>query len=126
MASGIVVLSFSRFGKPVQWHHKIVLAADNGTLGSSSRPNQLPHVKGSASASCSMLIKNSSFTPARIAVTAAVPRSVSELQTAPAFGRLPAPYQINPRPFDPSRTRDMGVSAKRQVPIRRQTARPER
>ena len=41
-----------------------------------------------------MLI-SSSFTAARITVTAAVPRSVSEVQTTPASGRLPAPYQIN-------------------------------
>src|SRR5260370_34967261 len=25
MATGIVVLYFSRFGKPLQWHHKVVL-----------------------------------------------------------------------------------------------------
>jgi hypothetical protein len=73
-----------------------------------------------------MLIKSSSFTPARITVTAAVPRSVSEVQSTPAFGRLPAPYQINPRPFGPSRSRGMEGSAKSHVPTRRQTARAER
>ena len=71
-----------------------------------------------------MLIKSSSFTPARITVTAAVPRSVSEVQSAPAFERLPAPYQINPRPFGPSR--GMEGSVKSHVPTRRQTARAER
>jgi len=64
-----------------------------------------------------MLIKSSSFTPACITVTAAVPRSVSG---------LPAPYQINPRPFGPSRSRGMEGSAKSHVPTRRQTARAER
>ena len=72
-----------------------------------------------------MLI-SSSFTPARITVTAAVPRSVSEVQSAPAFERLPAPYQINPRPFGPSRSRGMEGSAKSHVPTRRQTSRAER
>ncbi len=71
-----------------------------------------------------MLIKSSSLTAARI--TAAVPRSVSEVQTTPASGRLPAPYQINRRPFGPSRRRGIEGSAKRHVPTRRQTARAER
>ena len=73
-----------------------------------------------------MLIKSSSLTPARITVTAAVPRSVSEVQSAPAFERLPAPYQINPRPFGPSRSRGIEGSAKSHVPTPRQTARAER
>ena len=72
-----------------------------------------------------MLI-SSGFTPARITVTAAVPRSVSEVQTTPASGRLPAPYQINPRPFGPSRSRGIEGSEKSHVPTPRQTARAER
>ena len=73
-----------------------------------------------------MLIKSSSLTPARITVTAAVPRSVSEVQSAPAFERLPAPYQINPSPFGPSRSRGIEGSEKSHVPTPRQTARAER
>jgi len=73
-----------------------------------------------------MLIKSCSFTAARITVTAAVPQSVSEVQTIPASGRLPAPYQINPRPFGPSRSRGIEGSEKSHVPTPRQTARAER